>query len=62
MTARAPVCLRRKLERGRFIWPSLADGVVSISQAQMSYLLSGIDWRNPQRVLASDERGLRFCR
>src|SRR5436190_11114680 len=38
----------KKLERGRFIWPSLADGVVSISQAQMSYLLSGIDWRNPQ--------------
>ncbi len=31
----------------RFVWPSLADGV-SISQAQMSYLLSGIDWRNPQ--------------
>lgn len=29
----------KKLERGRFIWPSLADGVVSISQAQMSYLL-----------------------
>src|SRR5205823_1869820 len=38
----------KKLERGRFIWPSLADGVVSISQAQMSYLLSGIDWRNPR--------------
>jgi transposase len=38
----------KKLERGRFVWPSLADGVVSISQAQMSYLLSGIDWRNPQ--------------
>ncbi|WP_458180811.1 IS66 family insertion sequence element accessory protein TnpB [Bradyrhizobium sp. 14AA] len=40
----------KKLERGRFIWPSLADGVVSISQAQMSYLLSGIDWRNPQEA------------
>ena len=38
----------KKLERGRFVWPSLVDGVVSISQAQMSYLLSGIDWRNPQ--------------
>ena len=38
----------KKLERGRFVWPSLAEGVVSISQAQMSYLLSGIDWRNPQ--------------
>ncbi|MCA1437347.1 IS66 family insertion sequence element accessory protein TnpB [Bradyrhizobium sp. BRP20] len=41
----------KKLERGRPIWPSLADGVVSISQAQMSYLLSGIDWRNPQESL-----------
>ena len=40
----------KKLERGRFIWPSLADGVVSISQAQMSYLLSGIDWRHPQET------------
>jgi len=40
----------RRLERGRFIWPSLADGVVSISQAQMSYLLSGIDWRNRQET------------
>ncbi|SPP98255.1 conserved protein of unknown function [Bradyrhizobium vignae] len=38
----------KKLERGRFVWPSMADGVVSISPAQMSYLLSGIDWRNPQ--------------
>ncbi len=38
----------KKLERGRFIWPSLVDGAMSISQAQMSYLLSGIDWRNPQ--------------
>lgn len=26
----------KKLERGRFVWPSLANGVVSISQAQMS--------------------------
>jgi transposase len=29
---------------GRFLWPSLADGVVTISVAQLSYLLSGIDW------------------
>lgn len=39
-----------------------ADEIVSISGAQMSYLLSGIDWRNPPRALASDERGLRVCR
>ena len=37
----------KRLERGRFLWPSLADGVVTISVAQLSYLLSGIDWRMP---------------
>ena len=37
-----------KLEKGRVVWPALADGAVTISQAQMSYLLSGIDWRNPR--------------
>ncbi|MBV8920411.1 IS66 family insertion sequence element accessory protein TnpB [Bradyrhizobium sp.] len=30
----------KRLERGRFLWPSLADGVVTISVAQLSYLLS----------------------
>ena len=34
----------KRLERGRFIWPSPADGVVTISPAQLGYLLSGIDW------------------
>jgi len=40
----------KRLERGRFIWPSAADGVVTISPAQLSYLLSGIDWRHPQET------------
>ena len=40
----------KRLERGRFLWPSPADGAVTISTAQMSYLLSGIDWRNPQET------------
>jgi transposase len=38
----------KRLERGRFLWPSPADGVVAISPAQLAYLLEGIDWRNPQ--------------
>jgi transposase len=38
----------KRLERGRFIWPSAADGAVTISTAQMAYLLSGIDWRMPR--------------
>lgn len=37
----------KRLERGRFIWPSAADGVVSISMSQLAYMLEGIDWRNP---------------
>ena len=40
----------KRLERGRFLWPSVADGVVTISSAQLSYLLSGIDWRMPQKT------------
>src|SRR4051795_9644649 len=37
----------KRLERGRFIWPSPADGVIAISAAQVAYMLDGIDWRNP---------------
>ena len=40
----------KRLERGRFIWPSPADGVVSISAAQLAYMLDGIDWRNPRHT------------
>jgi transposase len=38
----------KRLDRGKFIWPSASDGAVSISPAQMAYMLEGIDWRNPQ--------------
>jgi transposase len=40
----------KRLERGRFLWPSVADGAVTISSAQLGYLLSGIDWRHPQEI------------
>jgi transposase len=45
------LCLfSKRLERGHFLWPSRADGVVTISSAQLGYLLEGIDWRMPQRT------------
>ena len=54
------MCLfAKRLERGRFIWPSPADGVVTIIPAQLGYLLEGIDWRMPQRTWRPDGRGLR---
>ena len=40
----------KRLERGRFLWPAPADGAVSISSAQLAYMLDGIDWRNPQHT------------
>ena len=40
----------KRLERGKFIWPSPADGVVVITPAQLAYMLEGIDWRHPQRT------------
>ncbi len=47
----------KRLERGRFIWPSPADGVVPISSAQLGYLLEGIDWRNPVRSWRPERAG-----
>ena len=40
----------KRLDRGRFIWPSPADGVVAISSVQLAYMLDGIDWRNPRQT------------
>lgn len=40
----------KRLERGRFIWPSVVDGAVAITPAQLGYLLEGIDWRAPRRT------------
>ncbi|WP_423391357.1 IS66 family insertion sequence element accessory protein TnpB [Burkholderia sp. LMG 21824] len=44
--------LMKRLERGRFVWPRADGGVVSLSQAQLSMLLEGIDWRQPVRTAA----------
>jgi transposase len=44
------LCLfAKRLERGRFIWPQAQSGTVSLSAAQLSMLLEGIDWRAPIR-------------
>ena len=52
------MCLfSKRLERGRFIWPTPAEGVVTISTAQLGYLLEGIDWRAPQRTWRPEVAG-----
>jgi transposase len=45
------VCLfAKRLERGRFVWPRTTEGTVHLTQAQLSMLLEGIDWRRPVRT------------
>jgi transposase len=45
------MCLfAKRLERGRFIWPATVGEAVTITAAQLGYLLEGIDWRAPIRT------------
>lgn len=44
------VCLLiKRLEQGHFIWPQATSGKVHLTQAQLSMLLEGIDWKQPKR-------------
>jgi transposase len=47
----------KRLERGRFIWPSPVDGTVAVTPAQLGYLLEGIDWRHPVRTFRPEMAG-----
>jgi transposase len=46
------LCLfTKRLEQSRFFWPGAdeATGSVMLTQAQLSMLIEGIDWRSPER-------------
>lgn len=58
----------KRLERGRFVWPPLEaasssavrapeERAITISSAQLAYLLSGIDWRNPVQTFRPQRAG-----
>jgi transposase len=52
------LCLfQKRLDRGRFIWPHATSGTVSLTRAQLSMLLEGIDWRQPQRTWEPQSAG-----
>ena len=40
------VLYAKRLDRGRFCWPQARDGMVSMTPAQFSMLVEGIDWRH----------------
>jgi transposase len=41
------VLYAKRLEKGRFVWPQAKEGTVSLTAAQVSMLIEGIDWRQP---------------
>lgn len=47
----------KRLEHGKFIWPSPVNGMITISAAQLAYMLDGIDWRNPRHTFRPDRAG-----
>jgi transposase len=50
------MCLfTKRLESGRFVWPEVSSGTVHLTQAQLSMLLEGIDWRRPIRTQKSSQ-------
>ena len=34
----------KRLEKGRFVWPSAKEGKIALTPAQLAMLLEGIDW------------------
>ena len=45
------LCLfMKRLERGRFTWPPIRDGVMALTAAQLAMLLEGLDWSRVRPV------------
>lgn len=52
------LCLfSKRLEKAHFVWPVTNTGRVSLTPAQLSMLLEGIEWRTPQRTHRPDVAG-----
>jgi transposase len=47
----------KRLEKGKFIWPATVGDAVTITPAQLGYLLEGIDWRAPRRSFVLEAAG-----
>jgi transposase len=47
----------KRLEKGRFTWPVTREGAVTLTPAQLSMLLEGLEWRAPRRTWAPTVAG-----
>ena len=39
------VLAHKRLEHGRFIWPSVRDGMIRLRRTEFEVLFAGLDWR-----------------
>jgi transposase len=40
------LCLfAKRLEKGRFVWPRVEKGAITLTPAQLAMLIEGLDWR-----------------
>ena len=37
--------IAKRLEKGRFVWPPIVDGAMTLTPAQFSILVEAMDWR-----------------
>jgi transposase len=42
--------LSKRLDGGKFVWPQTTTGSVALTNAELSMLLEGIDWRRARRT------------
>ena len=47
----------KRLEKGRFIWPVTKEGSVTLTPAQLSMLLEGLEWRAPRKTFTPQLAG-----
>ena len=42
--------LSKRLDGGKVVWPQTTRGTVALTNAELSMLLEGIDWRRARRT------------
>jgi transposase len=48
----------KRPDRGHFVWPQASSGTtVALSEAQLTRLPEGIDWRRPERTWLPEKPG-----
>jgi hypothetical protein len=50
--------IAKRLQKGRFVWPPLVDGSMSLTPAQLSVLVEAMEWRRTSRCLCRLRRAL----